>query len=295
MHVLLTGGTGFIGAAVLRHLVDAGHHVTAVVRSSVAADLVTVAGAQPVLGDLTDTAWLEQRLAAMDAAIHLATPGDETSSTFDESAARAAAAAFGGTGKRYLHTGGIWVWGSGPAITESSPFDPPALTAWRRPVESLVLDDDVNAVVVAPAIVHGHDQGIPHLVTKRYEDGAVHLVGDGSQHWTTVHVEDLADLYLRALEGDITGYLIGASGHNPTVRELVEAGAEAADGDVEVRVETVDETRARLTPAFADALLLDQQASGERARTALGWAPTHPTLVDELRGGRYQPPVHASA
>lgn len=286
MHVFLTGGTGFIGAVVLERLVAGGHDVTALVRSDASAQAVTEHGATALRGDITDTAWLQAQLEPCDAAIHAASPGDETSAAVDASIARAAVAAFGGSQRRYVHTGGIWVWGSNPAITEESPFDPPALTAWREEVERIALDSDVATLVLAPSIVHGRGKGIPNLLAQRHDDGSLHTVGDGTQHWPTVHVDDLADLYVRALEGDLTGYLLGASGENPTVRELVDAAARGAEGDVEVRTETPDESRERLTPAFADALMLDQVATGARARE-LGWTPTQPTLVEELAAGAY--------
>jgi nucleoside-diphosphate-sugar epimerase len=108
-------------------------------------------------------------------------------------------------------------------------------------------------------------------------------VGDGSQHWTTVHVDDLATLYRIVLErGEALGYLVGASGENPTVRELGEARA----GDAGVVPESADASRERFGALFADALLLDQQASGARAK-ALGWTPKGPSLQDELRSGSY--------
>jgi nucleoside-diphosphate-sugar epimerase len=111
----------------------------------------------------------------------------------------------------------------------------------------------------------------------------VRLVGDGSQHWTTVHVDDLAVLYRTVLERrEALGYLIGASGANPTVRELAEARAGAAG----VVPESVEASRERLGALFADALLLDQQSSGAKAK-ALGWTPKGPSLIEELRSGSY--------
>jgi len=113
-----------------------------------------------------------------------------------------------------------------------------------------------------------------------------------------VHVDDLAELYVLAVErADQDGYLVAASGHNPTVRELAQAGVEGqarvegqpgSDGHtgsaVSVVAEPADESRARLGTDFADALLLDQAATGAHARS-LGWQPSRPTLVEELRNG----------
>ena len=283
MHILLTGGTGFIGSATLRVLQANGHSVLAAVRSEEAAHTVAQAGATPAIGDLTDASWLGALLNAADGAIHLAT--DNSGPAFDSAVLDAVIESFGGTGKPYVHTGGVWVWGSGSDLHESDEQDPPAITAWRGPVEDRILSADVRASLVAPAIVYGHGMGIPRVIVDapRNEDGALHLVGDGSQHWTTVHVEDLAELYVLALEKSPAGETyIGASGVNPTVRELGEA---VVGPDGRVVPESLEETRSRLGEAFADALLVDQQATGAKAKDRLGWNPHRPTILEELRGG----------
>ncbi len=275
MHVVLTGGTGYIGSAVLRRLREQGHAVTAVVRSDAAADAVRAGGATPALGDLTDADWFAGVLAGAEGAIHTADLGGEG----DDAVLDAVERAFGGSARPYLHTGGVWSWGSGAHLTEESPLAPPALTAWRAAREARVLASDVAAAVIAPAVVFGHGGGIPSgvIAGSRDDDGVVTLVGSGDQHWSSVHVDDLAELYVLALEQGATGVFIGASGENPTVRQLGEAAGDA------VRLETDDETRERLGAGFADALLLDQQVTGNKARTVLGWVPSRRSVLDELR------------
>ncbi|MEV7395764.1 NAD(P)H-binding protein [Aeromicrobium sp. NPDC092404] len=277
MKILLTGGTGFIGSAVLDQLVAAGHRVTAVVRSQKSSLQVQDAGATGIIGDLFDPEWLAAELRGHDAAIHTAAGSDERDATLNDAVIDAVIAAFGGTSKPFIHTGGIWAYGNNPAISEASPLDPPALTAWRPAGEQRLLDSGVRASVVQPGIVYGHGKGIPALLSP--EPGIVRLFGSGEQHWTTVHADDLADLYVRVLDQAPGGRTyIGVSGHNPTVRELGEALGGA------ITAETPEATVERLG-GFGEALLLDQQASGLRAKTELGWQPTRPTLVEELRVG----------
>jgi nucleoside-diphosphate-sugar epimerase len=133
-------------------------------------------------------------------------------------------------------------------------------------------------------VTYGRNGGMAALMFSdqmKNDDGAIKLVGDGSQHWATVYIEDLADLYVRAVEGAASSEVyIGASGHNPTFREMALAAA-GPDGDV--AVETVEESRARLSAPFADALLLDQQAFGRKARADLGWDPTGPDPLTVIR------------
>ncbi len=276
MDILLTGGTGYIGSKILDRLVAAGHAVTALVRSESSAAKVTRAGAVAVQGDLGDLGWLRDQLRVADGAIHTAAAGDPAQDeATDQIVARAVVDAFGGTDKPYVHTSGVWIWGNGRDITENLPLNPPAQTAWRLPIEETLLASDVAVTVLAPGIVYGYGTGIPALITSgpRTESGALALIGSGDAHWTTVHVDDLAGLYVTVLErGSGVGYLLGVNGSNPTVRELAEAW-----GDGAVEPENPAATRARLGTKFADALMLDQQSAGEKARS-LGWAPRGPSL-----------------
>jgi nucleoside-diphosphate-sugar epimerase len=284
MKIVLTGATGYIGSALLTRLVADGHSVTALVRSDEAAATVAGRGAVPVIGDLYDPDWVTAQFRAADGAIHTAAPGDGTSERMDRSVTEAAVRAFSGTEKPYVHTGGIWSYGDNADISEDSPFQPPALTAWRGAVEQIVLDADVEATIVTPAVVYGYGKGIPAGVFGAGADGRVPLIGDGTQHWATVHVDDVAALYALVVErGEGLGYVIAASGVNPTVLEI----AGAAAGEAGVRPESADETRARIgSAAFADALLLDQQTTAEKAHS-LGWKPEAPSLVDEFKAGSY--------
>jgi nucleoside-diphosphate-sugar epimerase len=280
MKILLTGATGYLGSAILRRLLEAGHQVTAVVRSDAAAAKVESLGATAIVGDLTDRTWFAELLRAHDGAVHTASPGDETSSAMDAAVVDAALAAFDGTDKPFVHTGGIWSYGANAAITDASPTAPVALSAWREEHEARLLSSAIHGSVIRPAVVHGHGEGLVNLIVHgpRTRDGAVVLVGSGEQHWATVHVDDLADLYLLVLEQAPGGQAyLAASGDNPTVREIALAFV-GTDGAVVA--ESEDETRARLGEAFAEALLLDQQAT---PASPFGWAPQRPSLVDELR------------
>ncbi|AGL17938.1 NAD-dependent epimerase/dehydratase [Actinoplanes sp. N902-109] len=275
----MTGGSGYIGSALVAELVAHGHTVTALVRNAVAAEKVSRLGAVAAVGDLFDPGWTAARFTEADAVAHLAATGNASTQQLDRGVVEAAQRA----GKPYVHTSGIWLWGASPAITEESPIQPPALTQWRVPVDESALTSGLVVTVLAPAVVYGHGTGIPAgVLAQRTLDGKLPLVGDGSQHWTTVHVDDLAALYRIVLErGEGLGYLIGASGDNPTVREL----AEAVAGPGGVVEQTVGATHERYGTAYADALLLDQQASGVKARS-LGWEPKAPALLAEIGNRR---------
>ena len=114
------------------------------------------------------------------------------------------------------------------------------------------------------------------------------MLGTGQQHWSTVHVADLADFFRRVLEDDSArGYYVIGDGRNPTVAELTDAAAVAVGAPGAVPGSD-DEARARLGDYFAEVLLLDPGTDAARARAEFGWRPSHPGLVDEFRNGSYR-------
>jgi len=292
MQVTLTGATGFIGSHVLAELQEHVHEVTALVRSDAEAETVAARGATPAVVDLYDRPAVVGLLAAADGAIHTASPGDETSADLDSAVVDSAIEAFAGTGKPYLHITGAWVYGADPSITEESPIDAPAMVAWKEPIAQRALDaGDMRGVVITPGVAYGDGGGgIPGLLLGSPRDDADNLImlGTGRQHWATVHVADLADVFRRALEDDSArGHYVVGDGLNPTVAELTEAAAVAAGASGAVPG-SEDEAKARLGDYFAEVLLLDQGTEAAKARAELGWSPSHPGLVDEFRTGTYR-------
>ena len=125
------------------------------------------------------------------------------------------------------------------------------------------------------------------LVNVARESGAAWHVGDGENHWPMVHIDDLAALFVLALERAQPGSVfIASEGEAPKMRDIAAAASVAAGAGGETRSWPVGEARAALGP-FVDALLLDQQASSAKARELLGWRPTRPQALDDLRKGSY--------
>jgi nucleoside-diphosphate-sugar epimerase len=292
MNVALTGATGFIGSHILVELQEHGHEVTALVRDDAQADVVAKRGATPVVVDLYDRPAVTRVLGDADGAIHTASPGDVTSADMDSAVVDAAIDAFTGSGKPYIHISGLWIYGANPSITEESPVNAPAMVAWKEPIDSRVLAaTDMRGVVIVSSVAYGDGGGgIPGLLlsSPRDADGNLIMLGTGQQHWSTVHVADLAHFFRRVLEDDTARdrYVIG-DGLNPTVAELTEAAAIASGAPGAVSG-SEDEARARLGDYFAEVLLLNQGTHAGKARDELGWSPTNPGIIDELRHGSYR-------
>ena len=179
-----------------------GHEVTALVRDDAQADTVAARGATPVVVDLYDRAAVARLLGSADGAVHTASPGDATSANLDSAVVDAVIDAFAGTGKPYLQISGLWIYGANPAITEASPFNPPAMVSWKPPIERRVLDAaGMRGVVIVSSVAYGDGGGgIPGVLLGSPRDDADHLImlGTGQQHWSTVHAADLADFFRRA-------------------------------------------------------------------------------------------------
>jgi nucleoside-diphosphate-sugar epimerase len=200
--------------------------------------------------------------------------------------------AYAGTGRPYVQISGLWVYGDNASISEESPFDAPALVAWKEPIERRALAaKDIRTAVIVSSVAYGDGGGgLPGLLLGSPRDAAGNLimVGTGKQRWSTVHVADLAEVFRRVLEDDTaSGYYVIGNSQNPTVAELTEAAAVAAGAPGAVPGSD-DEARARLGDYFAEVLLLDQANTATRARSELGWSPAHPTLVEEFRNGSYR-------
>ena len=293
MNIALTGSSGFIGSHILTELVSHGHEVAALVRNEEEAEAVRDRGAKPAIVDLYDRPTVTKLLTDADGAVHTASPGDDTSADLDTAVVDAVIDAFGVTGKPFVVISGLWVYGSNTSITEDSPMNAPAMVAWKVPIQRRVLDaSGMRGVVIVSSVAYGDGGGgIPTgvlLPSPRDAAGNLIMVGTGQQHWSTVHVADLADFFRRVLEDDSArGFYVIGNGLKATAAELTEAAAVAVGAPGAV-AGSDDEARSRLGDYFAEVLFLDQGTQAARARAELGWEPTHAGLVEEFRTGSYR-------
>jgi nucleoside-diphosphate-sugar epimerase len=276
----------------MTELLEHGHDVTALVRNDAQSKAVADRGATPAVVDLNDRSAVASLFSAADGAVHAASPGDATSADLDSAVVDAAIEALDGTGKPCVYITGLWIYGPNSSISEESPTDAPPLIAWKAPIAQRVLDASaMRGVVIAPGVAYGDGGGgVPGLLLGSPRDDAGNLImlGSGQQRWATVNVLDLADFFRRVLEDDSArgNYAVG-DGLNPTVAELTEAAAVTVGAPGAVPGSD-EEARARLGDYFAEVLLLDQGTDSAKARTELGWSPSHPGLVEEFRSGSYR-------
>lgn len=291
MKVLLTGATGYIGSAVAESLLAAGHEVLGLARSEEAARKLEASGVRHLRGDLQDADGLTRAAREADGVIHTASTGDANAPQADAQAVAAILDALEGTSKPFIYTSGVWVLGNtnDNVADEETRLDPTPLVVWRPAIEQRVLaaaERGVRSIVLRPAMVYGRGGGsVGEMVQAGRQKGTVRFVGTGENRWSLIHVEDLADLYVKALEkAPPATLLMVAAGASISVREIAEAAARAAGVPGRIESWSIEQARERLG-AYADALVLDQQVSGTKAERLLGWKPKAPSLLEELSQG----------
>lgn len=292
MQVFLTGATGYIGGAVAEALSQAGHAVVGLARSDDQARLLAAKGLGAHRGDLRDTESLAEGARNADAVIHAALAPAADAGQVDGAAVEAIIGALGQFNRPFIYTSGCWVVGNtGDKIAdEDTPLAPTPLVAWRPASEHLVLAaarHGVQGIVLRPAMVYGRRGGlVASFVQTAREHGAARVIGEGWNRWTFVHLDDLADLYVRALRAAAGTLLFAAHGAAVRVLDVAEAASRAAGAEGRVHSVPLEEARKTMGP-FADALALDQQISGARAQQTLGWRPRGLPVLEELAGGLY--------
>ena len=283
MRILLTGASGYIGSAVARAALAAGHDVDGLVRHGSGGEPPD--GVRAVPGDITDPAALARAARGADAVIHTAADPADGDGSIERAAVATLLGELAGSGRALVYTSGTWVLGSTGDIpaTERAPLNPPPIVAARPGIEAMVRSaaaNGVRSVVIRPANVYGGGRGyLDRLLTP--QDGVVRHFEDGANRWSVVHVDDLAALYVLAVERAGAGAVFHGATGSVRARDAAAAAAGAA-GAVSAawpRAEAEEEWGAAV-----EAYLLDQVVSSERARRELGWAPQAPGLIEELRG-----------
>ena len=291
MRVFVTGATGFIGSAVVRELLNAGHQVVGLARSDKSVAALIAAGAEVHKGDLDDLNSLREGAGSADGVIHLAFKHDfasfEAAAAADRLAIEAMGAALQGTGKPFVATSGTLMLTPGilgteeQASTQSTPrrSEEAALALAEHGVRSSV-------VRLAPS-VHGEgEQGfVPTLIGIARLKEVSAYIGDGSNRWPAVHQLDAARLFRLALEkGDSGAVYHGVADEGVPFRDI--AGIIGRHLNLPVLSITSEEAAAHFG-WLSFAASTDNPTSSALTQERLGWQPVHPALIPDLEQGHY--------
>ncbi|SNY45869.1 SDR family oxidoreductase [Paractinoplanes atraurantiacus] len=287
MRIFVTGASGWTGSAVVPELVAAGHQVVGLARSDASAAALAAAGVQVLRGDIDDLGALRAGASDADGVVHLAFKHDftnyEQNILDDRRAVETMGAVLEGTGKPLVITAGTPVV-PGALATELDTLKSADGRGLTATIAAGMAERGVRSSVVnLPRTVHGPgDKGfIAMLVAAARQSGVAGYVGDGSQRWPAVHRLDAARLFRLAVEDAPAGSILNAVG-DEGVRIADVAAIIGRHLDLPVKPRPAEEFG-----FLGMVLAVDQPASGAATRDLLGWAPRHPSLIEDLEEGHY--------
>lgn len=297
MKVFVTGATGFIGSAVVKELLAAGHEVTGLARSEEAAQKVAALGAKVHRGDITDTASLQSGAAAADGIIHTGFIHDFSRfaemCALDGKAIDAMGEVLIGSQRPIIITGGTGVIVGDRVVTENDGVEdqshPRAET--ERAVGRIVAKGVRASVVRLPPLCHGTGDThgfLPILAGLAKEKGRSAMINGGTNIWPAVHRLDAARLYRLALESNPAG---GTRFHAVAEEDNAFKTVATTIGErMHLPVVSLNpEEAAAHFGWFAHFAKFNNRVSADITKKTLGWNPVHPTLAEDMAADVYFP------
>ncbi len=293
MKVFLTGANGWVGSAVARELMEAGHAVVGLVRSEERGEALTAAGGTPLVGSLTDLDVLRRGAGDADGIVHTAFGLDFSKigelSREDREAIETFGEAFAGSDRPIVVTGGFGLSPLGETIAEDA--RPPVAADFPRASEQTAFalaERGLRASVVRLSrSTHGIGEGhgfVPMLAAVARDRGVSAYVKDGENLWPAVHRLDAARMFRLALERAGRGEAFHAAAENVPFRLIAEAIGRGIG--VPARSLTREETDTHFGP-LAVWVGGHGPASSERTRAVLGWEPRETGLIPDIDRPEY--------
>ena len=292
MNLFVIGAAGYIGGSVAAALMGAGHRVSGLVRNDDRAAQVRSRGITPMLGTLDDDALLARCARTADAVVHCADADHRASVASLLNALR-------GSGKTFIQTSGSGIVSDGAngersdsVYAEDTPVRPVPAREARVALNRDILataHHGVRAIVIAPTMIYGRGTGanphsiqVPKMLALARKAGVAKFIGRGENRWSNVHIEDLADLYLAALDRAPAGAFYYAENGECSMKQIAEEiaralqlGGTASMSQAEAATEW-GEGSARWS--FAS----NSRVRAVRARSELGSAPHRPGLLASI-------------
>ncbi|MGB9365573.1 MAG: NAD-dependent epimerase/dehydratase family protein [Xanthobacteraceae bacterium] len=296
MKIFVTGATGYIGGSVATKLLERGDTVLGLARSDEAAAALKKRGIEPVAADINAYTPLVEAAKRADAVINAANADNAF-------VAHALLDGLRGSGKALIQTSGSSVVGtydngeaSEDTFDEDTPFTPEPEKATRVAIDKQVLaaaKDGLRAIVIRPTLIYGRGIGVPgisvqlpKLIDVANKHGVPRHVGRGLNIWGHVHIADVVDLFLLALDKAKGGSLFYAESGEANFKSVTQSiGRMLGLGDT-TKDWPIGEAVEGLGPGAYLSFGSNSRVRGKRARE-LGWKPKQGTLFDEIEKGVY--------
>jgi nucleoside-diphosphate-sugar epimerase len=306
MKIFMTGASGYIGGTVAESLIKAGHSVTGLARAENSAAKLRAHGIEAVRGELSAHSAVRNAARAADAVINCADASDPF-------VVAAIVEGLAGSGKAFLHTSGSSVVGdkaagkfSAKIHHEDTPSEPLPEKIQRVAVDRSVLASaaqGVRSVVLCPSLIYGEGRGanrdsiqLPSLIRQAVKSGIPRYIGAGQNIWSTVHIDDVASAYLRALDAARAGSFFYIENGEASLKSIVESVARLLGGKRPAESWSIDEAIAEWGPQAAwFSLGGNSRVSADKARRMLGWKPGGADLFYEIEQGWYRRQLDAGA
>jgi len=299
MKIFLTGASGYIGGTVALKLQKEGHSIQGLVRTPERGEEVRAVGIEPIIGILDDSELLARCAASADATIN-------TADADHEGAAEALTGALKGSGKTLIHTSGSSIVGT-PAegvfmekiYDETTQFTPTPHRAARVAIDHKILaaadGGDFRAIIICPSLIYGpgcgvgkHSIQVPWLLNTAKKFGAAMHIGPGTNRWSNVHIDDLANLYSLALAKAPNGSFYYAENGENSMKEVCEAISRMLGFGGGTETMTIEQAAEEWGGGPArNTMASNSRVRALRARSELGWAPKARSLIDDIENGSY--------
>ncbi len=296
MKVFVTGATGYIGGSVATKLLERGDTVLGLARSDAAAAALKRRSIEPVGGELNAYTPLVEAAKRADAVINAA----NSDNAF---VAHALLDGLKGSGKTLIQTSGSSVVGTydnGEAredtFDEDTPFKPEPEKATRVAIDNQVLaaaKDGLRSIVIRPTLIYGRGLGVPgisvqlpKLIDVAKKHGVPRHVGRGLNIWGHVHIADVVDLFLLALDKGKPGSTFYAESGEANFKSVTQSIGRMLGLGGATKDWPIGEAVEGLGPGAYLSFGSNSRVRGKRARE-LGWTPKQGTLADEIERGVY--------
>jgi nucleoside-diphosphate-sugar epimerase len=288
MKVFITGATGYIGNSVAQAFRRAGHKVYGLTRNAEKGKLLIKNEIVPVIGSMQNPSSYNKIASECDVIVHAAADYHNNLSEIDKNTVKELINTVKKTGeiKKLIYTSGTWIYGSNNnvIINETSTPNPIKIVKWRPEIDDIVISNPfINGVVIRPGCVYGKQGDMTNDWFDSMKNmNELNIVGDGTNRWPMVHIDDLADAYLQSAEKNIGGEIFNiVEEESSSINQIISEIKTLTNFNGNVNYIPISKATG-IMGDFAEALAIDQKFDISKPKKILNWEPKHSGFHNEI-------------